>query len=200
MAPPLSEIAQDQIFRKARSHNAWRAEDIPDTLIRQTYDLAKFGPTSANTSPARFVFIHSAEAKERLLPLVSETNREKTKAAPWTVIIAHDLNFPEKIPELFPHNPGAKDWFKDPMLRAETAFRNGTLQGAYFMMAARMMGLDCGPMSGFDRAGVDKEFFLDTPETELWTTNFLCNLGFGDETGLFERSPRLDFETACQIL
>ena len=131
---------------------------------------------------------------------MSEGNREKTLKAPWTVIIAHDLDFPEKIPELFPHNPGAKDWFKDPQNRAETAFRNGTLQGAYFMLAARSMGLDCGPMSGFDRGGVDKEFFQSNPETEQWTANFICSLGYGNEDALFPRSPRLAFEDACQIL
>ena len=160
----------------------------------------KFGPTSANCCPARFVFIRSEAAKQRLAPFMSEGNREKTLKAPWTVIIAHDLDFPEKIPELFPHNPGAKDWFKDPQNRAETAFRNGTLQGAYFMLAARSMGLDCGPMSGFDRGGVDKEFFQSNPETEQWTANFICSLGYGNEDALFPRSPRLAFEDACQIL
>lgn len=200
MSSQLPAESLDHIFRDARTHNDWTDKDVEEALIRGTYDLMKFGPTSANCCPARFVFIRSEEAKQRLAPFMSEGNREKTLKAPWTVIIAHDLNFPEKIPELFPHNPGAKDWFKDPQNRAETAFRNGTLQGAYFMLAARSMGLDCGPMSGFDRGGVDKEFFQSNPETEQWTANFICSLGYGNEDALFPRSPRLAFEDACQIL
>jgi len=151
-------------------------------------------------SPARYVFLQSAEAKERLRPYLMEGNVDKTMSAPWAVIIAHDLNFADKIPELFPHNPGAKDWFADPDVRDVTAFRNGTLSGAYLMLAARALGLDCGPMSGFDNAGVDKEFFEGDPETASWKSNWLCNIGYGDDSTIFERSPRLSFEAACRIL
>lgn len=200
MSDPLPSESLDQLFVSARTYSKWQDKDIEERLIRDTYDLMKFGPTSANCCPARFVFIRTPEAKERLAPHMDEGNREKTVKAPWTVIIANDLQFHEKIPELFPHNPGAKDWFKDPQKRAETAFRNGSLQGAYFMMAARAMGLDCGPMSGFNRAGVDKEFFEGDPETENWTANFICNLAYGEPGTVFPRSPRLEFETACKIL
>lgn len=200
MSDPISADAQNQLFLNARTQNGFLDKDVPETLIRETYNLLKMGPTSANCSPARFVFLTSNDAKERLKPHLLPTNVDKTMSAPWTVIIAHDLQFHEKIPQLFPHNPGAKDWFNDPQVRAETAFRNGTLQGAYLMLAARAMGLDCGPMSGFDRAGVDKEFFQSSPETEHWTANFICNLGHGDTSKLFDRSPRLDFDTACKIL
>lgn len=200
MREPLSGPSLDQIFTSARTHSQWLDKDVPETLIRSTYDLMKMGPTSANTCPARFVFVQSDAAKDRLVPLMDAGNQDKTRSAPWTVIIAHDLDFPEKIPELFPHNPGAKDWFKDPQKRAETAFRNGTLQGAYLMIAARAMGLDCGPMSGFDRVAIDKEFFQSNPETENWTANFICNLGYGDADAVKPRLPRLDFESACQVL
>ena len=200
MSKPLPDAALDQVFRDARTRNGWQDVDVPETLVRAVYDLTKMGPTSANCSPARFVFIQSDEAKERLLPHLMDGNVAKTKSAPWTVIIAHDLEFHEKIPELFPHNPGAKDWFADPQMRAETAFRNGTLQGAYLMLAARALGLDCGPMSGFDKMGVEKEFFRDGSESENWAVNFICNLGHGDETDLFPRSPRLSFESACRIV
>ena len=200
MTKPVADSALDQIWRQARSHNFWADRPVPETLIRATYDLAKMGPTSANCSPARFVFLHSAEAKKRLCPHLMEGNREKTLAAPWVVIIAHDLDFHEKLPDLFPHNPEAKDWFSEPAHRETTAFRNSTLSGAYLMLAARALGLDCGPMSGFDNAGVDQEFFSHDPETQRWRSNWLCNLGYGDESGLFERSPRLAFGAACRIL
>ncbi|MAP95115.1 MAG: malonic semialdehyde reductase [Ponticaulis sp.] len=200
MSDPLSSASLDQIFISARTLGTWQDKDVPERLIKDVYDLMKFGPTSANCCPARFVFVGSDDAKARLVPLMDEGNREKTQKAPWTVIIAHDLEFHQKLDELFPHNLDAKNWFKDPMKRAETAFRNGTLQGAYLMMAARAMGLDCGPMSGFDRVGVDKEFFQSEPETENWTANFICNLGYGDESMLFPRSPRLKFEDACKVL
>ena len=200
MPAPVSDAALDQIWRQARTHNGWTNESVPETLIRATYDLTKMGATSANCSPARFVFLQSDAAKQRLLPHLLGTNAEKTMAAPWVVIIAHDLEFHEKIPQLFPHNPGAKDWFLDDAARETTAFRNGTLQGAYLMLAARALGLDCGPMSGFDNAGVDKEFFLDNEDTKHWRSNWLCNIGHGDESQLFERSPRLSFSEACQIL
>jgi 3-hydroxypropanoate dehydrogenase len=199
MAHPVNDHALDVIFRDARSYNGWREEEVPEVLVRAVYDLAKLGPTSANCSPARFVFLRTKESKERLLPLMMESNREKTLNAPWTVIIAHDMEFHEKIPKLFPHNPGAKDWFHD--IKETTAFRNGTLQGAYLMLAARSLGLDCGPMSGFDNAAVDKEFFASQDgEMKNWKSNFICNIGHGDRTTIFERSPRLPFDEACRIL
>lgn len=200
MSNPLPDATLDQLFRTARTHNSWKGVDVPETLIRAVYDLAKMGPTSANTSPARFVFVSSREAKARLEPFLGEANRAKTMAAPWTVIIATDMAFYEKVPELFPHNPGARDWFSAPEAAQEHGFRNGSLQGAYLMMAARALGLDCGPMSGFDRAGVDREFFFHQPATAQWTANFLCNLGYGDEAALFPRLPRLSFEEACLLL
>lgn len=198
MSAPVSDNSLNLIFRKGRSYNGWTEKDIPETLIRATYDLARMGPTSANGSPARFLFIRSEEAKARLLPHMFEGNYEKTKTAPWIVIMAHDLDFHEKMPELFPHNPGAKEWFSDDDARSVHAFRNGTLQSAYFLMAARALGLDCGPMSGFDNAGVDAEFF--TGERSNWRSNWICNLGYGDEASLFGRLPRLSFEDACDIL
>lgn len=192
----LSDPALDQLFRSARSANAWTPEAVPEALLRQLYDLAKLGPTSANVSPARFVFLVTPQAKARIAPHLSSANRAKSLAAPVTAIIGYDLNFAEKIPELFPHNPGARAWFADPELAAITALRNGTLQGAYLMLAARALGLDCGPMSGFDHAGVDAEFF---PGTSI-VSNFICNLGYADKTGQFERLPRLPFDVACATL
>ncbi len=200
MSKPVNDYALDLIWREGRSYNGWTDEDVPETLIRAAYDLAKMGMTSANCSPARYVFLRSDEAKARLKPFLMEGNVDKTMAAPWVVIIAHDMNFPEKIPQLFPHNPGAKDWFGDPIVRETTAFRNGTLSGAYLMLAARALGLDCGPMSGFDNAGVDQEFFAGDEERQHWRSNWLCNIGHGDDTTIFDRSPRLEFEEACQIL
>ena len=200
MAKPVNDYALDLIWRQGRSYNGWLNEDVPETLIRATYDLAKMGMTSANSSPARFVFLRSQEAKERLRPHLMPTNVDKTMAAPWIVIIAHDLEFHELIPELFPHNPGAREWFLDDTLRQTTAFRNGTLSGAYFMLAARALGLDCGPMSGFNNAGVDEEFFLGNEATKSWRSNWLCSIGHGDDSTIFPRSPRLSFERACQIL
>lgn len=199
MAHPVNDHALDVIFRDARSQNGFLEKDVPEILIRAVYDLTKMGPTSANCSPARFVFVHTPAGKERLLPLMSEGNREKTAQAPWTVIMAHDLGFQEKMPKLFPHNPGAKDWFNHN--RDETAVRNGTLQTAYFLIAARAIGLDCGPMSGFDMAGVNREFFeSDEGELKHWRANWICNLGYGDKTKIFPRSPRLEFDEACRIL
>ena len=200
MADPVNDYALDTIWRKARTRNGWKDKNVPETLIRATYDLAKMGATSANCSPARFVFIQSQEAKERLKPHLTEGNVAKTMSAPWTVIIAHDMNFHERIPELFPHNPGAKDWFTNDDFRAETAMRNGSLQGAYLMLAARSLGLDCGPMSGFNQDGVYQEFLNDLDGEGEWKPNFLCNIGYGDDTDLFPRSPLLSFEDACTIL
>lgn len=197
---PVNDLALDQIWRQGRSYNGWTSDRVPETLIRATYDLTKMGATSANCSPARFVFLQTPAAKERLKPHLIESNVDKAMTAPWVVIIAHDLEFHEKIPELFPHNPGAKNWFSDDRLRETTAFRNGTLQGAYLMLAARALGLDCGAMSGFDNAGVDAEFFLSEERTKNWRSNWLCNIGHGDPSSIFERSPRLSFDDACQIL
>lgn len=192
----LPDPALDQLFRSARSANAWTPRPVSEAQLRQLYDLAKLGPTSANTSPARFVFLLTPQAKARLAPHLSSANRDKSLAAPVTAIIGYDLNFAERIPELFPHNPGAKAWFADPELAAITALRNGTLQGAYLMLAARALGLDCGPMSGFDHAGVDTEFFAGTSVV----SNFVCNIGYADHRGAFGRSPRLSFEDACRVL
>ncbi|MCL4135674.1 UNVERIFIED_CONTAM: hypothetical protein GTU68_003205 [Idotea baltica] len=199
MTSPVNDRALDVIFRDARSQNGFKRESVPEILMRAVYDLAKMGPTSANCSPARFVFISTDEGKERLIPLLSEGNQDKTRSAPWTVIIAHDMEFQEKIPQLFPHNPGAKNWFDNN--REETAVRNGTLQGAYLMLAARSLGLDCGPMSGFDMDGVNAEFFeSDDDEMKHWKANFICNVGHGDPKSVLERSPRLAFDEACRLL
>jgi 3-hydroxypropanoate dehydrogenase len=186
----------DQLFRAARTHNAWRHQDVPDALLHELVDLTKLGPTSANCSPARFLFLKSRDAKERLKPLLSEGNRDKTMKAPVCTIIGYDLDFYKHLPKLFPHTD-AKSWFegKDKKIE-ETAFRNGTLQGAYLIMAARSLGLDCGPMSGFDNAGVDREFFAGTSIK----SNFLCSLGYGDASVLFPRSPRFDFDEMAKII
>jgi len=192
----INDEALNLIFRDARTYNAWEDRKVSRPLMQAIYDLMKWGATSANCSPARFVFAASDEAKARLKPYLSGTNAEKTMKAPCCVIVAHDLEFYEKLPQLFPHTD-AKSWFVgSEELIAATAFRNGSLQGAYFMIAARALGLDCGPMSGFDNAGVDKEFFAGTK----WKSNFLCNIGYGTEENLFPRSPRLDFEQACRIV
>ncbi|MEM9618327.1 MAG: malonic semialdehyde reductase [Pseudomonadota bacterium] len=192
----INDEALDIIFREARTRNGWEERDVTTTLMQAVYDLMKWGPTSANCSPARFVFVTSEEAKARLKPHLIEGNVEKTMAAPCCVIIAHDLEFYEKLPELFPHTD-AKSWFvgNDDLIK-ETAFRNGTLQGAYFMIAARALGLDCGPMSGFDQGGVNKEFFGGT----TYKANFLCSIGYGTDKDLFPRSPRLGFDEVCQII
>jgi 3-hydroxypropanoate dehydrogenase len=184
----------DLLFREARSHNKWTDEPVSDEILHELYDLTKFGPTSANCSPARFVFIRTPEGKEKLKPALSSGNLEKTMSAPVTVIVAYDPKFYEKLPQLFPHNLSAKDWFtSNDSLAATTAFRNGTLQGAYLVMAARSLGLDTGSMSGFDNAKVDAAFFA----TSGWRSNWLINIGHGDPAGLFNRSPRLDFTEAC---
>jgi len=196
MSHAISDAALAQLFVDARSHNAWQSKDVPDTLLKNLFDLVKMAPTSANCSPARFVFVKSAEAKARLKPHLSDGNADKTMSAPCCVIIGQDLAFYEHLPELFPHTD-AKSWFvgKDEKIR-ETAFRNATLQGGYLILAARALGLDCGPMSGFDPKGVNAEFF-DGTTTEV---NFLCNLGYGDASGLFDRSPRFAFEHAARIV
>lgn len=185
----------DKLFTSARTHNAWRAEPLPADTIRRLYDALRWGPTSANCSAGRFVFVQSAEGKARLSPHLSRANRAKTLAAPLCVIVAYDLKFAEKMPKLFPHDPTAPAWFADPAVAQETAFRNSSLQGAYLIMAARALGLDCGPMSGFDRTGLDTEFFAGTS----WKSNFLVNIGHGDPQALFPRNPRLDFDEACVV-
>ncbi|MEL6366115.1 MAG: malonic semialdehyde reductase [Pseudomonadota bacterium] len=195
-ADPISDAALDTIFREARTRNGWEARPVSEALMQAVYDLTKMGPTSANCSPARFVFVVSDEAKKKLSSHLLGTNVEKTKAASACVIIGYDLEFYERLPELFPHTD-AKSWFVgNDALIEETAFRNSSLQGAYFMIAARALGLDCGPMSGFDKAGVDREFF---PEGKV-KSNFLCNIGYGTDENLFPRSPRLDFNEACTVL
>jgi 3-hydroxypropanoate dehydrogenase len=208
---PLNHEALDQLFRKARTHNAWLERPVGDEVLRQLYDLMKWGPTSANLSPARIVFLRTRQAKERLRPALMPGNVEKTMAAPVTAIIAYDERFYEQAPRLFPYNPGMRDLFAtSPELAESTAFRNGTLQGAYLILAARSLGLDCGPMSGFDNAKVDEEFFpasgggepsIDEvkPVSRL-RSNFLCNLGYGDPAGLHPRGPRLEFEETCRLL
>jgi 3-hydroxypropanoate dehydrogenase len=197
MSHKLDDQALDILFRKARTHIVWEDKPVSDELLRQVYDLMKWGPTSANCSPARILFLRTPEAKERLRPALSPTNVDKTMQAPVTAIIADDLKFYENLPRLFPNNPAAREWFSgNPQLAEVTAFRNGTLQGGYFILAARAAGLDCGPMSGFDNAKVDAEFFAGTSVK----SNFLCNVGYGHASKLFPRNPRLDFDEACKLL
>ena len=194
---PLDVTALDRIFLEGRTHNAWQDRPVAPSLLTQLYDLVKMAPTSANCSPARVVFVVSDEAKERLLPHLLEDNRKKTVAAPVCAILAYDTKYYELLPQLFPHNPDAVNWFAgNNELAEQTAFRNSSLQGGYLMLAARALGLDVGAMSGFDPAGVDAAFFPDG----RFKTNFLCNLGYGDPAGLFERSPRLAFDDACEIV
>jgi 3-hydroxypropanoate dehydrogenase len=191
----LDAAAFDLLFRNARTHNGWLDRPVPDSLLAELHDLMKWAPTSANCWPLRTVFVKSPEAKARLLPLLMEGNRAKTEAAPVTAILGMDLAFYEELPRLFPHTD-AKAWFVgNPPLIEATAFRNSSLQGAYLMLAARALGLDCGPMSGFDAAAVDAEFFAGTQVK----SNFICNLGYGDPTVLFPRSPRPRFEEVCTI-
>ena len=192
MARPIGDHDLDQLFRDARSHGAWTDQPVTDTDMRAIYELTKFGPTSANCSPARFVWVASAEGKDRLKPHLSAANAEKVLKAPVTVIIGYDLDFARELPRLFPAAPTAKDWFAAPAVAQTTAIRNGTLQGGYFIMAARALGFDCGPMSGFDNAGVDEEFFAGT----AIKSNFICSIGRGDPSKLPPRSPRLSFEEA----
>ena len=191
----ISQYSLEQIFIEARTHNGWLDKPIPDSILHQIYDLAKWGPTSANSSPARFFFVKTPEAKNKLLECMAPGNIEKTKTAPVTVIIAEDREFYEKLPRLFPA-ADARSWFVgNQALIDATAFRNSSLQGAYLMVAARSLGLDCGPMSGFDQAKIDAAFFAGT----TWKSNFICNLGYGDHSKLYPRSPRLGFEEACRI-
>jgi 3-hydroxypropanoate dehydrogenase len=205
MSKPVSNEALDVLFRHARTHNAWLNEPVSDDTLREIYDLMKFGPTSANSSPIRILFLRTPEAKQRLAPALSPTNVDKTLKAPVTAILAHDVQFYEELPKLFPNNPNMKEMFSKSAQFAETgAFRNASLQGGYFILAARSLGLDCGPMSGFDNAKVDAEFFgpsAGNPASfHQVKSNFLCNLGYGEESKLFPRNPRLTFEEACRLL
>jgi 3-hydroxypropanoate dehydrogenase len=194
--PTPDSVTLKALFTEARTHNVWTAEPVSDATLRELYDLMKWGPTSANCSPARILFLRTTEGKARLLPAMSEGNREKTRLAPVAAILAYDLEFYEKLPKLFPHTD-ARAWFAgNAKLIQDTAFRNATLQGGYFMLAARALGLDCGPMSGFDAEAVNREFFPDGKVK----VNFVCSLGHGDRAKLFPRSPRLAFEEACQLL
>ena len=195
MSNVLNYAARDQMFRTARSQYSFLDKPVEDDQLKALYELVKWGPTAANSSPARFVFVKSAEAKAKLAPALSEGNHDKTLAAPVTVIIGFDEDFHEKLPYLFPHTD-AKAWFDGPREgRRESAFRNGSLQGAYLILAARALGLDAGPMSGFDPAKVDEAFFQGT----TIKSNFLVNLGYGDSSGLFPRLPRLSFDEAARI-
>lgn len=189
-----SEQDLDLLFRNARTHSHWLDKPVDDALLKQAYELAKWGATSANTCPMRIVFVKSKEAKEKLKPTLDAGNVEKTMNAPVTAIIGYDLEFYTNLPRLFPHAPDSRSWFegKD---NEQAALRNGSLQGAYFMLAARSLGLDCGPMSGFNNAKVDAVFFAGTKIK----SNFLCNLGYGDASKLFPRGPRLDFFEVCKV-
>jgi len=193
----VSNEALTQLFTEARSFNGWLTKDVSDEILKKIYDLSKWGPTSANTGPARFVFVKNGAQKEKLLSAVLDMNKEKVRAAPVTAIVAFDEKFYDHIPKLFPHAPHFRDFFTgDSKLAADTAFRNGSLQGAYFMIAARALGLDCGPMSGFESKKLDELFFSGS----TWRTNFICNIGYGDRAKLLPRLPRLSFNEACKIV
>lgn len=192
---PLDESALDTIFRRARTFNRWSDRPVEDATLVAIWELARMAPTSANCSPIRIVFVKTAAAKERLRPHLSSGNIASVMSAPVTAILAHDLDFYERLPSLF--NAEAVGWFKGKPSAEPTAFRNGSLQGAYFIIAARALGLDCGPMSGFDNAGVDAAFLAHQPR---WRSNFICNLGYGDPEGLRPRNPRLAFDEACSIV
>jgi 3-hydroxypropanoate dehydrogenase len=192
----VPEEALEQVLTKARTHSVWLPHPVSDGLLHQVYDLMKWGPTSANSCPARILFVKTTEAKEKLLACVAPGNMDKIRTAPVTAIVAQDMEFYELMPRLFPH-ADARSWFagNKPFIES-TAFRNSSLQGAYFIIASRALGLDCGPMSGFDNAKVDAAFFTGTS----WRSNFLCNLGYGDSSKLHPRSPRLEFDEACKIV
>ncbi len=196
MTASLADSALDQLFRTARSHNGWETDPVPESKLREIYNLARMGPTAANTSPARFVFVTSTEAKEMLASVSSGNNQPKIKAAAATVIIGYDLDFAEHLATLFPHAPGMKAVFSDTAVAEPSAFRNSTLQGAYLIMAARSLGYDCGPMSGFDNGKVDALFFAGT----RIKSNFICSIGRGSGANMFDRLPRLSFEAACKII
>ena len=193
---PLDQASLDQLFLEAHTHNTWQDRPVSDELLRRLHNTFRMGPTSANCCPARVVFVKSTAAKEKLKPALAEGNRAKSMAAPVIAIIGYDLHFYEKLGKLFPNAPDARSWFdKDEQTAFTAAFRNGSLQGGYLIIAARALGLDCGPMSGFDNAMVDKLFFNGTSVK----SNFICNLGYGEASGVYPRNPRLDFEEACSI-
>jgi len=197
MAQPLSDSALDQLFRNARSYNGWVDRLVTDEQLYALWELMKMGPTSANQLPARIVWCKSADAKARLAAHASEKNRAKVISAPVCAILAMDIDFHEQLPWLFPHTD-ARSWFEgDESARRQSAFRNSTLQGGYMILAARALGLDCGPMSGFNNEAVDADFFADQPK---WTSNFICSIGYGDPDSIFPRSPRPEFDTFNQIL
>jgi 3-hydroxypropanoate dehydrogenase len=193
----LNDSGLDLIFRSARTQNSWAPTPVPEDLLRRIYELMKMGPTSANCQPMRLIFVVSAAGKEKLRPALSNSNLAKTMSAPVTAILGYDTQFYELLPEVFPHDQTARSWFEGNAASIqETALRNGSLQGAYFMIAARSLGLDCGPMSGFDQAKVNAAFW---PDGRI-KVNFLCNLGYGDDANVFPRGPRLAFERACQVV
>jgi 3-hydroxypropanoate dehydrogenase len=193
---PIDHHVIETVFTHARTQNKWTSQTISDEQLHQLFDILKYGPTSANCSPARFVFVRTPEGKEKLKPALSAGNLEKTMSAPVTVIVAYDPKFYDQLPKLFPH-ADARSWFAgNAELAEETAFRNSSLQGAYLITAARMLGIDSGAMSGFNKAAVDEAFFADSG----FKTNFLINLGHGDPAGLFPRSPRFEFNEACVIV
>jgi len=197
MNSALPSAALDQLFRAARSYNGWSDRPVAEDVVQELYDLLKWGPTSANVCPARFVWVRSPEGKARLAELAMGTNRSKILAAPLTVIIGNDLDFAERLPALMPYGAETfQKYFAQPAVAEVTAMRNGSLQGAYLILAARALGLDCGPMSGFDNAGVDKVFFADT----RIQSNFICSLGYGKPDSLFPRLPRLTFEEAGRFV
>lgn len=196
MSQALDAAALDTLFREARTYNAFSDRVVSGDLLRQVYELAKWGPTASNTGPARFLFLTTAEAKARLAPHLSKSNAAKSIGGAVQCVVAYDLDFAQHIPTLFPHNPGSAAWYADPKVAEETAFRSGTLQGAYLILACRALGLDCGPMSGFSKSGVDAEFFAGTS----WRSNFVCNIGYGTAEHLHARLPRLAFDEACRVL
>jgi len=211
MGHPVDDSAMDILFREARTYSKWQSRPVTDEMLGDLYELLKWAPTSANAAPARFAFLRSREAKERLRPALAPLNVQKTMTAPVTVIVAYDLKFYEHLPKLFPHNAGMAELFeRNPEMVETTAKRNSSLQGAYLIMAARSLGLDCGPMSGFDHSKVDDEFFAAGKpcfgcDQEFFSeghvkSNFLCNLGYGDPAGLHPRLPRLTFGEACSLL
>lgn len=193
----INDTALDQMFRSARSQNKWKSDPLPEGILEQVYELAKWGPTSANSCPARFTFITTDEAKERLRPTLAPQNVDKCMTVPAVVLIAQDNKFYDRLPELMPHNPAMKDMFaNNAQMAAGTAFRNSSLQGGYFMLAARALGLDCGPLSGFNPEALNAEFYAGTN----LTINFICGVGIGDPDGVFPRSPRLEYSDACKSI
>jgi 3-hydroxypropanoate dehydrogenase len=200
MRTPLNDHGRDLLFREARTHRHWLDQPVSDETLRDLYDLMKWAPTSANTFPVRIVFVRTREGKERLKPALAAGNVDKTMAAPVTAILAFDSRFYEQMPKLMPSRPQMRDRFASPEIAQKLAQQGGTLQAAYFILAARAVGLDCGPMGGFDNAMVDAAFFLEGSELAGWKSNILCNLGHGDDSKLHPRDPRMDFEEACRLV